>query len=68
MQAKELMTLTVGYISPDTKIGNAAQKMKQLDVGVLPICENDRLVGALTNRDIVLRVIANGKNARGHDE
>jgi CBS domain-containing protein len=36
--------------------------MKSLDVGFLPVCENDRLVGTVTDRDIVLRVIAEGKD------
>src|SRR5437016_12018057 len=62
MQAKDLMTKNVECISPEMPIRDAAQKMKALDVGFLPVCENDRLIGALTDRDIVLRTIANGKD------
>jgi len=64
MQAKELMTRTVECVSPETQMRDAAQKMKLLDVGFLPVCENDRLIGAVTDRDIVLRVITAGKDVR----
>ena len=64
MQAKKIMTTDVECISPGTQIQEAAQKMKSLDVGFLPVCENDRLVGTVTDRDIVLRVIAEGKDVK----
>ncbi len=64
MQAKELMTGTVQCVSPETPVQEVARTMKSLDVGFLPVCENDRLVGALTDRDIVLRVIAEGKEIK----
>jgi CBS domain-containing protein len=64
MQAKELMSSKVECVSPEIQVQDAAQKMKSLDVGFLPVCENDRLVGALTDRDIVLRVIAEGKDVK----
>jgi CBS domain-containing protein len=64
MQAKELMTRAVQCISPEMQIQDAAQQMKSLHVGFLPVCENDRLVGAVTDRDIVLRVIAAGKDVK----
>jgi CBS domain-containing protein len=62
MQAKELMTHSVECISPETPVKNAARTMKSRDVGFLPVCEKDRLVGTLTDRDIVLRVIAEDKD------
>jgi|ERR1041385_2123444 CBS domain-containing protein len=62
MQAKDLMTQSVECISPETPVRNAARTMKSHDVGFLPVCENDRLVGTLTDRDIVLRVIAEDKD------
>ena len=64
MQAKELMTGKVQCIAPDTKIPDAAKQTKALDVGFLPVCENDRLIGALTDRDIVLRATADGKDVK----
>lgn len=64
MKAKELMTRRVECIVPEATVHDAAQKMKSLDVGFLPVCEDDRLIGTLTDRDIVLRVIAEGRDAR----
>jgi CBS domain-containing protein len=62
MQVREIMTSNVECIVPTTTIVDAAKKMKSLDVGFLPICDNDRLAGTLTDRDIVLRGVAAGKN------
>jgi CBS domain-containing protein len=64
MQAKDIMTTAVECISPDALIPDAAQMMKTLDVGFLPVCERDRLIGTLTDRDVVVRVIAEGKNIK----
>ena len=49
-------------VDADKPIAYAAQMMKQEDVGLAPIVEGDRLVGALTDRDIVTRVVAEGKD------
>jgi CBS domain-containing protein len=46
------------YISPDTSLIEAAQKMKALNVGILPVCENDHLAGTVTDRDITVRGLA----------
>lgn len=61
MNVAEVMTTQVEIISPQQTIGDAAQLMQQLDTGVLPVGENDRLVGMLTDRDIVIRAIAQGR-------
>src|SRR5437867_7269199 len=58
MKVREIMTSNVECISPSAGIKELAQKMKSLDVGFIPICENDRLVGTVTDRDIVIRGIA----------
>ena len=63
MQAKDIMTNHPEIISPDTTLNEAAAKMKSQDIGFLPIGENDRLIGAVTDRDIVIRGLAAGKNA-----
>jgi CBS domain-containing protein len=63
MQAKDIMTNKAEIISPDTTLNQAAQKMRSQDIGFLPIGENDRLIGAITDRDIVVRGLAAGKNA-----
>jgi len=60
MQIKDLMTRNVEVISPESTLKIAAQKMESLDVGVLPVCDNERLVGMLTDRDIVVRSTAKG--------
>src|SRR5215813_1130006 len=62
MQVKDVMTRGVECISPDATLQDAARKMRDLDVGPLPVCENDRLVGILTDRDIVVRAIAEGRD------
>lgn len=62
MQAKEIMTKTVEVGSPDMSIVEAARKMKEGDFGMLPIGENDRLVGTITDRDIAVRAVAEGKD------
>jgi CBS domain-containing protein len=49
------MTQHAECINPNDSIQSAAQKMKSLNVGSLPVCENDRLVGIITDRDIVVR-------------
>jgi CBS domain-containing protein len=63
MKVREIMTTGVECISPETTLQDAAKKMKSLDVGFLPICRNDRLVGALTDRDIAIRGVAEAKAA-----
>lgn len=62
MKISEILTPNPQCISPETTLTMAAQKMKSLDVGMLPICENDRLVGTLTDRDITIRSVASGAN------
>jgi CBS domain-containing protein len=57
------MTRDVRLLSPDQTIREAASLMADIDVGSLPIGENDRLVGMITDRDIVIRAVAQGKSA-----
>ena len=61
--AREIMTGGVECVGEDESILDAARKMDQLGVGALPICGNDeRLKGMLTDRDIVTKVLAQGKD------
>jgi CBS domain-containing protein len=60
MQIKAIMTPEVDLIDPETSVRAVAQKMRDDDVGAVPVAENDRLVGMVTDRDIVLRAIAEG--------
>jgi CBS domain-containing protein len=64
MQISDVMTRNAECIAPDATIQNAAERMKSLDVGSLPVCENDRLVGVLTDRDIAIRCVAEGHDTR----
>jgi CBS domain-containing protein len=61
MKVKEIMHKGVEWVSPDTLITVLAKKMKKFDVGALPVGENDRLIGMVTDRDIAVRALANGK-------
>ena len=61
MQAQDLMTRDVTMASPDETLQRVARRMAALDVGALPVGENDRLVGMITDRDIAVRGIAEGK-------
>jgi CBS domain-containing protein len=56
----ELMTREVRALAPDETVLDAAREMKELDVGVIPVCEGKTLVGIVTDRDIVLRAVAEG--------
>ena len=58
----ELMSPNPCSIEADKAVAYAARMMKQEDVGVAPIVEGERLVGTLTDRDIVTRVVAEGKD------
>lgn len=63
MQVADAMTRHVQTITPDQSIVDAARMMAEADIGSLPVAENDRLVGMLTDRDIVIRGLARGKAA-----
>jgi len=64
MQVKDVMTRGGECVGPDTTLQEAAGKMKSLDVGPLPVCDNDRLAGMITDRDITVRAVAEGKDPR----
>jgi len=61
MQIREIMTKDVKVVSPKDTIKKAANLMEEKDCGSLPVGENDRLVGLITDRDIALRAVAKGK-------
>jgi len=56
------MTSSVDCVTPDTTVIEVAQLMKKDDVGSIPICTDHQLMGIITDRDIVLKVVAAGKN------
>src|SRR6478735_4172415 len=61
MKVSEVMTRDVQLIEPTQTIRDAAKLMAEMDAGIMPIREGDRLVGMITDRDIVVRAVAEGK-------
>lgn len=61
-QIKDVMTHDVQVISPDAPISEAAGLMRDGDFGLLPVGEDDRMIGTISDRDIVLRAVAEGKD------
>lgn len=64
MQLREVMTPRPEYVSPETPIGEVATMMKAKNIGILLVADHDRLIGAVTDRDIVVRGIAEGWDPR----
>jgi CBS domain-containing protein len=65
MQLRQIMTPDPECISPDDTLQEAARRMRDLDVGPLPVCgADDRLAGMITDRDIIVRAVAEGKDPR----
>lgn len=64
MNISEIMTHGVECIEPSKPISIAAEKMRDLDIGFLAVCDDDRLVGTVTDRDIAIRSVAQGRDPR----
>jgi CBS domain-containing protein len=62
MEIRKVMTSDVRLVDPDTTLKDAALMMREGNFGLLPIGENDRLVGTITDRDIAIRAVAGGKD------
>jgi len=60
MKVREIMTRNVTLVAPTDDLRSAAQLMEKNDFGMVPVGENDRLVGMLTDRDITVRAVARG--------
>jgi CBS domain-containing protein len=63
MKVSKIMSRDVTLLNPDQTICVAASLMAEIDAGALPVGENDRLVGMITDRDIVIRAVAQGRSA-----
>jgi CBS domain-containing protein len=61
-QIRELMTSDPRTVSPGDSVVDAARAMREEDAGVVPVADGDRLVGVVTDRDIAIRVVAEGKD------
>ena len=63
MLISEAMTRNVRTVAPTSTIREAARIMNEIDAGALPVAENDKLIGMITDRDIAVRAVALGKGA-----
>jgi len=61
MKVKNAMHEGCEWVSPDTKITEIAQRMRENDIGAVPVGENDKLIGMVTDRDICCKGVANGR-------
>src|SRR5687768_3608505 len=61
-KVRDIMTAGAHCVAPNTKLTEAAKLMGELDVGALPVCDNDRLAGMVTDRDITVRAVAHGRD------
>jgi CBS domain-containing protein len=66
VRCREIMTTDVKTVSRDTPIRDVAVNMREGDVGSMPVAENGKLVGIVTDRDIVVRAVAEGREASTH--
>jgi len=62
MQIKDVMTKNVAYVAPQDPIEKAAKLMDEYDVGSVPVCDGEKVVGIVTDRDIVLRCVSQKKD------
>jgi CBS domain-containing protein len=62
MKVKDVMHKGAEWVAPQTPVSDVARKMRDLDIGAIPVGENDRLIGMVTDRDIACRGVANGKD------
>ncbi len=60
MQVNQIMSINVRVAGPDDTLRNIAQTMAELDAGVLPVCDGQRLIGMVTDRDLVVRGLGVG--------
>jgi CBS domain-containing protein len=67
MKVKDAMTKSISKAAPDDSLKKVAELMKKEDAGFMPICEGDALVGVVTDRDIVIRGVAEGKTDLGKE-
>jgi CBS domain-containing protein len=64
MLVKDIMTRNVDVVAPGDTLEQATRKMDELNIGPLPVCEGNRVVGILTDRDITVRATAAGADPK----
>jgi CBS domain-containing protein len=65
MKTSEIMTADARCVGPDVSLAVAAGMMRDLNVGSLPVCDHDRVTGVITDRDITIRAVAEGRDPEG---
>lgn len=66
MKAQDIMTKNPSCVTPDARVQDAARMMKNEDVGIIPVVDADsskKLIGVVTDRDIAIRIVAEGKSS-----
>lgn len=64
MKVKDIMHKGAVWVSPDTSLATVARKMRRDDIGAIPVGENDRLIGMVTDRDICCRAVGNNRDLK----
>jgi CBS domain-containing protein len=62
MKVKDMMHKGAEYVAPNATLTQIAQKMRDYDVGAIPVCDDGKPIGMVTDRDIAIRALANGKD------
>ncbi len=62
MKLKEIMTQNVQVVHPNDTLQDAASKMRDNDIGFLPVCDGDRVLGVVSDRDLIIRALAEGRD------
>jgi CBS domain-containing protein len=60
MKLREIMTRDVVVLQPDDSLQSAAKKMRDRNIGFLPVCDGENLIGVISDRDITIRALADG--------
>lgn len=64
MKVKDVMTKSLVNLTPEDTVERAAQLMREHNIGSLPVCDGDKVIGIITDRDITLRSTAEGENSQ----
>lgn len=64
MKVKDVMTKSLATLTPEDTVERAAQLMREYNIGSLPVCDGDKVIGIITDRDITLRSTAEGENSQ----
>lgn len=64
MQIKDVMTKDVASVKPEDSVERAAQLMDEYNIGSIPVCSSEKIIGIITDRDIACRSVAKGENTK----